>query len=231
MIVCQYAQSFTIWAIYSRTLIKLGQFQEALRAAERAQALNPNFSEAWYRKAYALDGLKRHREAVAALDKTLQLDPANTYARYLKGRILYTLQEDKKALAEYNLVLQVEPDSTEFLTSKSVVLMSLKRFEEVVTLCEKLIKLNPSSVAAWRSKALALHLLPVAKNGEALQAVETALGIDSNDSQALTIKATIFDDMRMYPQARELLTRAIAIDPTNELAIMGLEEMSNSNYW
>ncbi len=83
----QYTQSFTIWTIYSRTLIKLEQFQEGLRAAEQALALNPNFAEAWFRKAYALDGLKRHREAIAALDKTLLLNPGNTYARYLKGRI------------------------------------------------------------------------------------------------------------------------------------------------
>ncbi len=109
--------------------------------------------------------------------------------------------------------------------------MSLNRFDEVVAVCDRLIQLNPASVPARRSKAMALHLLPVAKNAEALQSVETALAIDPNDSQSLTIKSMILDDMRMYSEARQLLTRAIAIDPTNELAIAGLEEMNRSNHW
>lgn len=220
----QYSQSFTVWSLYSRTLDKIGRFQDALDAAKKALALNPTYAHAWQSKGYALDSLKRPTEAISALDMCLQYDPGNIRVRHVRGRIYFSVQEYKRALAEYDACLKVEPDNAEYLTSKGVVLMSLKRFLDAAAVCDRRIALDPLSVPAWRSKAMCLHMYGDSKSAEALQTIEHTLAIDPNDSQSLTIKGMILGDMTMFSQARELLTRAIALDPTNELAAELLTE-------
>ncbi len=66
---------------------------------------------------------------------------------------------------------------------------------------------------------------------EALQTIDIALRVDPNDGEALTMKSAILDDMGRYREARSLLHRALEIDPANEIASEGLEEMNRNNHW
>jgi len=182
-------------------------------------------------KARALINLNRDNDAVEALNRAIAYDPSYVEAHYYKGRLLDIQRRPKEALKEYDEALRLDPNSTDTLISKAKVLGALGRDADVIAVANRIIELLPNATNGYRIKALALHLLPVARNQEALQTIDIALRVDPNDVESLTMKSAILDDIGRYSEARSLLHRVLEIDPTNELATVGLEEMNRNNHW
>ena len=67
-----------------KKLKKLGRYEEALQAIDKALELKPDYSYAWNNKGIALRNLGRHEEALQAYDKALKLKPDYFDAWYNK---------------------------------------------------------------------------------------------------------------------------------------------------
>ena len=67
-------------------LTRLGRFEAALRDADAAVAVRPDWAKAHFRRGASLFGLRRFEEAVAAYDAGLALEPGN--ASLAQGREL-----------------------------------------------------------------------------------------------------------------------------------------------
>jgi superkiller protein 3 len=80
-----------------KKLKKLGRYEEALQAIDKALELNPDNSYAWNNKGIALRNLGRHEEALQAYDKALELNPDYSNAWYNKGIALYNLGRHEEA--------------------------------------------------------------------------------------------------------------------------------------
>jgi len=57
-----------------------GEYEDAVKAWEMVQELEPLCSDQWYKKGIALRKLDRYEEALEALDRALELDPKNANA-------------------------------------------------------------------------------------------------------------------------------------------------------
>ena len=80
-----------------KKLKKLGRYEEALQAIDKALELNPDYSDAWYNKGVALRKLGRYEEALQAIDKALKLKPDDFDAWYNKCVALRKLGRYKEA--------------------------------------------------------------------------------------------------------------------------------------
>jgi G3E family GTPase len=80
-------------------LTRLGRFEAALRDADAAVAVRPDWAKAHFRRGAALFGLRRFEEAVTAYDAGLALEPGN--ASLVQGRELAvaTLRQAQAAAA------------------------------------------------------------------------------------------------------------------------------------
>ena len=59
-------------------------YNEQLLAFDNATRIDPNSTEAWFNKGFALAGLKRYDEAIAAFDRVAAIDP--TYPKLAANR-------------------------------------------------------------------------------------------------------------------------------------------------
>lgn len=100
------------------SLARLGRKEEALKAFDEAQRINPGYDLAWYKKGDALDDLGRSEEAMHAYDEAL--------------------------LLSYDARLRINLEDAAKWYDKGFLLADLGRREEVIVLTTQLV---PSGVS------------------------------------------------------------------------------------
>jgi cytochrome c-type biogenesis protein CcmH/NrfG len=88
------------------------QHKEAIRAYERALALDDNNPDVWTDLGvmYRRDG--QPQKAIEAFDKAMTLDPLHEVSRFNKGIVLmYDLHDPKGALASWEALLAINPNA------------------------------------------------------------------------------------------------------------------------
>jgi tetratricopeptide (TPR) repeat protein len=143
------------WSNKGVALIKLGRYEEALQAADKAIKLDPNLALAWSIKGIALIDLGRYEEAVQAVDKAYELNPAfkkitSSAFRYFTTRarlVLLLSSHEAMRLRHYHvdtehillgLVLEGEGAAAKVLASLGVDLEKVRSsFEYIVGRDEK----------------------------------------------------------------------------------------------
>lgn len=98
------------WLDYSRQLSTAIRYVEALRAAEKAVALDGTNPEAWYMRGTCLAMLARYPEALADFEQALQLDERHAPAWDGKAWVLGILGEKTQALQAVERALEIDPD-------------------------------------------------------------------------------------------------------------------------
>jgi tetratricopeptide (TPR) repeat protein len=86
-------------------LDKLRRHEEELASYDRALAIDPEDSTAWYNKGRTLSQLGRHEEALDAHDRALAIDPFDSATWFQKGLTLYELGRHEEALGPYDCAL------------------------------------------------------------------------------------------------------------------------------
>lgn len=79
----------------------LGGSEEAIKAQDKAIAIDPDDAYAWFKKGYALADLGRFKKAIKAYDKAIAIDPDYVIAWDHKVFALYCLgrfEEGSKAI-------------------------------------------------------------------------------------------------------------------------------------
>ncbi len=92
-------------------LLKLCEPLLALRHAEAAVGLKPDYAEAWLNQGSALNDLKRHEEALASYERSIELKPDYADAWNNRGNALSDLRRHEEALASYERSIELKPDA------------------------------------------------------------------------------------------------------------------------
>jgi tetratricopeptide (TPR) repeat protein len=74
----------------------------ALQSFDRALAIRPNFVEALYNRAYALNALGRYAEAIATYDQLIAVRPDDSVARLGRERAVNAQRESTEEIANYD---------------------------------------------------------------------------------------------------------------------------------
>lgn len=209
-------------------------FGEALISLEQAIVLDPEMSEAWREKGYALYLLKMYNESLAALNESIRLNLlemdnnwrfiafGETFRLELydpkswnhKIKVLLAMGRKEEALAAAEEALTINPNEDSHWTNKGIALRRLSRYNDSLEALEEAISLNPNSSEAWYEKGLTL------KNGferyyGAIDAFDRALELDPDMHEAWFDKAMAFSALRAHQTAVNSIERAIELDPTN----------------
>ena len=84
---------------------------------------DPNYEDAWTRKAYALFKLDRFQEALPCFDKSLELTKKSDYYTWeFKGHALTGLGHDQEAISCFDKSLELNPSDVMAETNKQQVL-------------------------------------------------------------------------------------------------------------
>ncbi len=109
--VSRHPDNMAAWIQLGNHYFDADQHQEAIRAYERALALDENNSDVWTDLGvmYRRDG--QPQKAIEAFDKATTLDPLHEVSRFNKGIVLmHDLNDQEGALAAWEALLAINPN-------------------------------------------------------------------------------------------------------------------------
>jgi tetratricopeptide (TPR) repeat protein len=137
--------------------VRLGERDLALREAEAALALDPNFTDARVLKAGVLAARGEHDTAIRVLREAIATDPAKPMIRLDLAKILAEAGHRDEARAEFEAVLRLEPDSVPALTGMGAVLAAAGELPAAEAALRRAIASAPEAAQAHLNLAQVLE--------------------------------------------------------------------------
>ena len=133
-------------------------YAEALRAAERAEQLDPYSAEvqtllgdiyAYYK--WDWDAAERH------FRKAIELNPSYVTTRHWYASFLSNLGRHDEAMQQIKIAQQLDPGSPRFIAAEARFLFAARRLDEAERLIKRSLDLNPKNGNSWDQLA-SIHL-------------------------------------------------------------------------
>jgi tetratricopeptide (TPR) repeat protein len=187
---------------------RMGRFEEALQAFERAVQLKPDVT-GWKNLANQLFDLQRMDAALQAYLRVMELDPRDWDAACRSGYIHYRSGQLEQALACFGVCDSVRPNHAPTLYMRSVFLFGLRRYEEAVIEGERAHALNPADADTCNNVGIALKELH--RYQEALPWFDRAIERRPGFEAALFNKAASLAKLRRITEARAACDSLMAV--------------------
>jgi len=129
------------WYGKGATLVLLGQYEEALRAIDRALDINPRNEVAWVNKGNALTKMGRVVDALRSFNAALKVNPRYEVAWNNKGNALARLGRYDEALRCYEKALEIDEAYRGAWVNKGYVLAKLGRYDEAAGCADRVLRL------------------------------------------------------------------------------------------
>jgi tetratricopeptide (TPR) repeat protein len=139
------------------------KYVEALKAYDRAIAINPDVAEAHYNRGIALFAsgkpLKRNlTDAMSSFERAISLGSDFAEAHNMKGFMLLCLSEDnlQEALGSFERALELDPGLYSACINRAIVLLDLGRLDEAYEATKHAAALEPSEAESALLRQLIL---------------------------------------------------------------------------
>ena len=113
------------WGQEGNTLTQSGNYDEAIKAYDKAIENNPLDSVSWYNKGNALRHLEKYNEAMQAYETAIEINPQYSEAWNNKGAILEFSHKYGEALVAYTKAIDFDPYNSKAAKNKERVLYIL----------------------------------------------------------------------------------------------------------
>jgi adenylate cyclase len=164
--------------------LTLEEFDEAIRASQRALDLQPHMPEAWLAKASLLSMQGRGEQAERAFDEAMRLNPASYETNYMYARHCFAQGDFERAAQLFEAAHRLRPDEYQPLCMWEGALAKLGR-----------------------------HAQEMEVNVRAIAAIEARLAIEPDDGRALHLGAIAFAKIGDAAKTREYARRAVLARP------------------
>lgn len=192
----------------ARLSARVGDAETALKAAEKAYALNP-CAEAVEIAARAAGTLKLEPVLRVWLKRWLEMDPGNRDVFLACVDVFRGKVEILETLCR--LHLQADPNDPAGWNSLGVALQSQKKHAEAEEAFRRAIELAPQSAEPYNNRAVALKSL--GRLEEALAEVEKAITLKSDYPEAYNTKGNILSALERLDEALASYNEAIRLKP------------------
>ncbi len=218
------------WNQQSHALAGMGNYDEALAAANRAVGIAPTFAAAWSDRSVVLWYLEDYESALDSVNQALTLDPNFAQAWGNQARIYRSLGElwaadwnpdaatryYQQSLAAYTRALELHPDNAQFWANQSVVYWFLRDYDNALTAANQALYFAPTSAQAFQNRGAALVALN--QYEAACQSYQRAIELEEENADAWASLGVILVQMNDVEAGQEALERAISLNPEQPLA-------------
>jgi tetratricopeptide (TPR) repeat protein len=228
--------------LYNQGLEKAlqGDLQGAIQDFNQALLLNPQFTEAYYKRAVARFDLGDLQGAIADYNQALRLNPQSVESYFGRALALLALRDNQGAIADANQVIKINPthaaafnlEGTAYrsLGDTNQAIASLKKAAELyleqkdTVNCRKCLDAIKKIQAPQIQKAQelaqteaffsqALQKLKLGKYGDALADFNWLLQVDPKDARAYCYRGIVRCRLRDNQGAIEDLGMAMLLNP------------------
>ncbi|MEO0532036.1 MAG: tetratricopeptide repeat protein [Planctomycetota bacterium] len=194
-----------------------GRPDETLADIEKAIELAPENPKVYELKALALLMQERQEEALEAFNKASELAPQLLTPYQYRGELYSQLGELDKAIEQLDKALELQPNNLASLLIRSQLLSANEQHERALADIDAILRQQPGLVRAHQMKAKTLDEL--GRTDEAVAWLERLVAADPDRPELQLQLAVFYVDKQMAPEAIEVLTSVLDIDPGNELAL------------
>jgi tetratricopeptide (TPR) repeat protein len=191
-----------------------GNYEDAVKAYDKAIENNSQGSDVWYYKGTVLAFQGNFEEAIKAFDKAIEIDPQFASAWYNKGLCLEILGKYEEAIEAFDKAIEIAPKNLDVWVNKGVCLTNLGNYEEAIEAFDKAIEINSQESVLWYNKGTCLMNLGYYEDyKEAIKAFDKAIEIEPKKLNAWINKGACLDKVGDYEEAIKAYDKAIEIDP------------------
>jgi len=154
----QSPDAYDLLCLLSEAHLQASEYDEVVRVAERAIAVDPEDARAYYNAAVALSFLKRHREAIEVAEEAVRLAPmewwthaglATALAR--KRDRLFSRKFASRAMAEARSAVELAPEEPDAHFVVGYCANRAHRRREAKAAYERVLSLQPEHPAAFHN--------------------------------------------------------------------------------
>ena len=99
----------------------LGQYSEAIAAANSAIEIDPNSVSAWFNRGLFFTGINDYEEAVKSYQQALKLDPKAVNIWVAEGMAFFYLKRYSEALNAFEEALKIDPNYLPALENRDLI--------------------------------------------------------------------------------------------------------------
>ena len=200
--------------------------ERVMRICGKAVELDPHYADAWALLAIAQSSLRYSFEepvddGFVAANAALSIDPSIAEAYCPLARRLFEQGRLEEAFGEIERALKLNPDSWEVNKEAGRLMQAQRRIEEACRHYEKACEVLESDFHAWALLLTCHHSLgndEAARRDAEMMVSQShkALASDPSNGAALGIAAGGLAFLGEYDRAREVMQRAMLLDPDND---------------
>jgi tetratricopeptide (TPR) repeat protein len=170
-------------------LIKLGEYDDAIKDATTVIKDDPGNADAFYLRGRASYENDDFDNALDDLDHAIKLAPEHADAYLWRGHLNADDFEIEAAIADYSKAIQYAPSADAYYGRAEMYYFDLKDREAIADL-DEVLKLSPNDVEAHRLKAECLTGLE--EYDQAIAEYDAVLRVNAKDNSALGARAAVF---------------------------------------
>ncbi|HEQ60704.1 MAG TPA: tetratricopeptide repeat protein, partial [Firmicutes bacterium] len=197
-------------------------WRQALSHFERVRQIQPASPLGFWSAAAVLPALGQADRATALLREWLQQHPADPLTRIELARVSARAGDFSQALEEVDRVLEQEPAYVKALLVKAGLLSSpeVNRPEQAASILAEFLRSQPGHTGAALSLISILH--GQGKVQEAINAGESFLAANPENTAVISQLAGIYLERQDYPKALEWYEKALKLTPNSPGALNNL---------
>ncbi|HEY0006334.1 MAG TPA: tetratricopeptide repeat protein [Pyrinomonadaceae bacterium] len=191
-----------------------GKLEEALEFYEEAIKLRPEFPEAEFQRATALQSLERFAEAEKAYRRVIELRPNWALPYHNLGLLLLNrLKREQEAETLLRRALQLDQNNPATLTALATIRLHAGDKKESLELARRATRLKDAAAPAWVLRGMLER--DAGDKVSAAASLDHAIEAAPNDPAALAERAELRAEAKDYGRAIEDLKAALRVAPAN----------------
>jgi tetratricopeptide (TPR) repeat protein/S1-C subfamily serine protease len=220
------------WIQYGNQLYRLGKYPDAVKAFDRAIALQPDSLDAYYGKGLALASKKDYVAALGAFDRAIKLvPPAKSSEFYYLWKYRSMSQRDlgrySAALTTISDAIKLEPNDISLLNEQASLLNHFNRCAEAIKIYDRILDRKENRKAYIYSNRGNAKYNSGDKKG-AIADYNIALSIDNQNASAYVNRGAAKYDLRYNKEALADYKIAISINPKLAMAYYNLGRVKSA---
>jgi tetratricopeptide (TPR) repeat protein/S1-C subfamily serine protease len=205
------------WIEHGNKLFRLGKYAEAIKAFDRAIALQPNSLDAHYGRGLALHHNGDNLAALGAINQAIQLVPSGGQFKFYylwKYRSIYLreLERYSESFVAISEAIRLEPRDIILLNEQASLLAELKRYPEAIVIFDQILDRDKKAYL-YNNRGIAKSRSGD-KNG-AINDLNSAIDINPQAADSYSNRGGIKSDLGDNNGAIKDLDSALGIDPKN----------------
>jgi tetratricopeptide (TPR) repeat protein len=202
-------KNFWAWYLLGTALSHQRRGPEALAAADKALALNPNMVEALCLRGILAQTAGRPDQAVLAFSRAAAIKPEQPDILYNRGVALTDLGRTEEALASFDKTIKLKPDHVDAWNNRGARLQDLGRLDEALESYARALAVRPDSMESNYNRGAVLQRM--GRFEEAIVSFDRALALNSGLPGIWTNRGLALQSLERFEEALASHDRALAI--------------------